>query len=389
MGESKLLAFIPWLALQEPVAVGNVNFIPFSVSDGDPEHVFDEYQEDVTRILSGYHDMQGKSITQCTLINADSSNSCDPEVNIRMLLNAAHLLAFAGIAQNEYCVNMVEYINSSCFETVFQRFVKGNEYMSLTTRKRDGSKCSMGHKHGEIIFSMPPQCAHLKLQKFDSNLLKSLDYVLQYNTPIARRVMESVWLFDEACSDSYMTSMEREVILFASAFEQLLDCENKYELTQKINSLFEDYSSIRVIDSTRDKNIKFSNEYGDSEKQWFLCRKWVEELYDLRSCHIHGLDTSDRNWGWNTLEHTLMAAFIFPLIVKILLAQESQYTLTDDDKIHLGCIDHLLNAQKWFEPPEPSETTTTWRKTIGYCRLHYRVEEYVRKHKLKNEEATR
>jgi len=84
-----------------------------------------------------------------------------------------------------------------------------------------------------------------------------------------------------------------------------------------------------------------------------------------------------------------MAVFVFPLTVKILLAQQSQYILTDDDKIHLGCIDHLLNAQKWFEPPEPSEATSTWRKTIGDYKLHYRVEEYFRKHKLKSEEATK
>jgi hypothetical protein len=84
-----------------------------------------------------------------------------------------------------------------------------------------------------------------------------------------------------------------------------------------------------------------------------------------------------------------MASFVFPLIVKSLLAQESKYTLTDNDKIYLGCIDLLLNAQKWFEPPEPSEVTVTWRKTIDNYRLQYRVEEYFRKHKPKSKEATK
>ncbi len=387
--ESKLLAFMPWLVLQEPIAIGDVNFIPFSVSDGDVGNVYNEFKDDVIRILSGYHDMQGKSITNCTLINIDKTNPCDPEVDIRMLFNAAHLLAFAGIAQNEYCINIGKYTNSSCFETVFQQFVKGGKFMSLNTRKRDGSQRNMGYKHGEIKFSIPPQCTHVRFEYFDSSLLKSLNYVLQCNNPITRRIMESVWLFDEACSDSYMISMEREVVLFASAFEQLLDCENKYELTQKVGSLFEGYSSIKVIDSARVDNIQFSEKYEGAEKQWFLCRKWIQELYQLRSYHVHGLDTNSRSWGWNMLEHTLMASFVFPLIVKILLAQESQYTLTDDDKIYLGCIDPLLNAQKWFEPPEPSEVTVTWRETISDYRLCYRVEEYFRKHKVETEEASK
>lgn len=370
---------MPWLALQEPVAIGNVNFTPFSPSDGDAKNIFNEFRDDVIRILSSYHDMQGKSITQCILINADNSNPCDPEVDIRMLFNAAHLLAFAGIAQNEYCVNIGEYINSSCFETVFQRFVKGDKFMSLNTRRRDGSKDTMGYKHGEIIFSMPPQCTHIRFQHFDDNLLKSLNYVLQCNDPIARRVMGSVWLFDEACSDSYMISMEREIVLFASAFEQLLDCENKYELTQRIGSLFGDYSSISVIDSYRVDNIQFSKEYEEEEKQWFLCRKWIQELYQLRNYYMHGLDTNNKNWGWNMLEHTLMAAFVFPLAAKLLLAQESKYTLNEIDEVNCGVIDKLLDAQDWFTPSDPSRPLCTWRKTISDYKFHLSVERAVEK----------
>lgn len=379
MSESKLLAFMPWLVLQEPVAIGDVNFTPFSVSGGDAENIFDEFKDDVIRILSGYHDMQGKSITQCTLINIDTSNPCDPEVNIRMLLNAAHLLAFAGISLNEYCVNVGSYVNSSCFETVFQRFVMADEFMALNTRRRDGSNYNMGYKHGEIKFSMPPQCTHIRFQHFEDKLLESLNYVLQCNNPITRRIMESVWLFDEACSDSYMISMEREVVLFASAFEQLLDCENKYELTQRIGSLFGDYSSIRVIDSARVDNIQFSKKYEEAEKQWFLCRKWIQELYQLRSYYMHGLDTNNKSWGWNMLEHTLMAAFVFPLAVKLLLAQESKYALNVTDEIHCGAIDKLLDAQDWFTPTDPSQSLCTWRKTISDYKFHLSVERAVEK----------
>ena len=54
MSESKLLAFMPWLALQESVVIGEVHFTSFSVSGGNAENIFDEFKDDVVRILSGY-----------------------------------------------------------------------------------------------------------------------------------------------------------------------------------------------------------------------------------------------------------------------------------------------------------------------------------------------
>ena len=369
MSESKLLAFMPWLALQESVAIGNVSFIPFSVSDGDAGDIFADFKDDVIRILSGFHNMQGNSITQCTLIYIDNSNPCDPEINIRMLLDAAHLLAFAGITQNEYCVNLGSYINSSCFETVFQKFVMGDEFMALNIRRRDGSHYSMGHKHGEVKFSMPHPCSNVRFDKFDLNLLKSLSHVLQDNTSLTKRVLQSIWLFDEACSDSHTIALEREVFLFASAFEQLLDSEKSYQLTQHIGELLEDYGSVVVEDSNRYRNVILTRDYEDAEKKWHLTRKWIQELYQLRGYYTHGFDNSERTWGWNILEHTLIAAFVFPLAVKLLLAQESKYTLNETDKVHCGAIDKLLDAQDWFTPSDPSRPLCTWQKTISDYRF--------------------
>ena len=72
-----------------------------------------------------------------------------------------------------------------------------------------------------------------------------------------------------------------------------------------------------------------------------------------------------------------MAAFVFPLAVKLLLAQESKYTLNDTDEIYCGAIDNLLDAQDWFTPPNPSESSCTWRKTISYYKIQYRVEKSI------------
>ena len=383
MIDTMKLTFLPWLTIPRTVAIGEVTFIPFSTSDGDPSAIFADVSDDIVRILSGYRGVNGKPIDTCTLVYLDEQEPCSESADDKLIANAIHLLAFAGIAQNKYCVNLGNYINSSCFESVVQMFRKGSEFITLTMRRRDGQKYIGGMKHGEVSFSIPNQCTHVNSPEFDDDFVASLRYVLQENEPLSKRMMQSIWLFDEACSDSYTVSLQREVILFASAFEQSLNCKHCYELTKIFGDLLKDYGSITVENSNRLKDIAISTEYGHAERQWYLSRKWIEELYDLRSYYTHGEDTQKRSWGWNDLEHTLMASFAFPLIVKILLAQQSKYTLTEDDRIHAGAIDKLLNALDWFEPPDPSEVTCTWQEVISDHKLSSRIEEYFEKNRKK------
>lgn len=379
MNETLKLAFLPWLTIQEPAVIGEVTFTPFSISDGEPASIFADFRDDIVRIFSGYRGIKGEPIQSCTLAYIDDKAPCSESADERLIANAAHLLAFAGIAQNEYCVNLGNYINSSCFQSIIQLFSKDSEFITLNTRRRDGSKYVGGMKHGEVIFSIPHQCAHVKSPMFDDNFLTSLGYILQENDPLSKRMMQSIWLFNEACSDSYMISFEREVILFASAFEQLLDCENCYHLTKIFGELLKNYSSITVENSSRYEDIVLSEDRGDTEKKWILSRKWIEELYDLRSAYTHGEDTKRRCWGWNDLEHTLMASFAFPMIVKILQAQESKYVLSETDEVYLGVIDKLLDAQGWFKPKDPSEFNSNWRKTISDYKFRLHLERAVEK----------
>lgn len=376
----RMLAILPWLKLQEPIKVGGVFFTPFSISNGDPASVFNEFKEDITRILSSYRDIRGETIGECALAYTDEKDPCNSNIDIRLISNAAHMLAFASLAKNQFCVQIRNYINSSCFETIFQEFSKGREFISIMTRRRDGCFRLRGQKHGEVKFSMPLQCAHIDTPVFDDLLLTSLGYVLREGEPLARRLMQSIWLYNLACSDSHTISLEREIVLMVSAFEQLFSrCQGANDLACKIETLLDGYGSIEVEDCSRIDRIKLSDGNENTEKQWYICRKWMQEIYQLRNDYTHGNDPTRRTWGWNVLEHSLMASFVFPLTVKILLAQESKYSLTEADKVRMGSIDILLNAQNWFKPTDPSAAVSTWQKTINDYKLRSRLERAVEK----------
>ena len=50
-----------------------------------------------------------------------------------------------------------------------------------------------------------------------------------------------------------------------------------------------------------------------------------------------------------------MAAFLFPVIVKVLLSKEGYYQLTEDDEGALRAIDKLLVVNKWATSRLPQQ----------------------------------
>lgn len=377
--EGKILALLPWLKLNVPIKVKDVVFTPYLIQSGDPECVFHSFKEEINRILSSYRDIRGEIINECALAYIDVKDPCNSTVDVRLMSNAAHMLAFAGLAKNKFCVQLGNYTNSSYFETVFQEFSKDSEFIRIITRRRDGCFHLMGQKHGEVKFSMPLECADRDAPVFDDSFLISLGYVLEEREPLARRLMQSIWLYNLACSDSHRISIEREIVLMVSAFEQLFSrCQGANDLACKIDTLLDGYGSVIVDNCSRIENIKLTSGRENIEKQWSIHRKWIQELYQLRNDYTHGDDPMRRSWGWNDLEHSLMAAFVFPLIVKLLLAQKSQYSIVETDNVRMGAIDILLNAQDWFKR-DPATGISTWQKTISDYKFHSRLERAIEK----------
>ena len=55
-----------------------------------------------------------------------------------------------------------------------------------------------------------------------------------------------------------------------------------------------------------------------------------------------------------------MAAFVFPLAVKLLLSREGHYSVSSVDQARCGAIDKLLAATAWDTEPEGDGTGSAW-----------------------------
>ena len=73
----------------------------------------------------------------------------------------------------------------------------------------------------------------------------------------------------------------------------------------------------------------------------------------MRNKVAHEGSDGGRSGGWTIFEHLVMAAYVFPLAVKLLLEREGHYVLTDTDRgwcwavdlkpgAHFGALDVLF-----------------------------------------------
>jgi hypothetical protein len=246
-------------------------------------------------------------------------------------------------------------------------------YIALESRRRDGRKWTGGYKHGEVNFIIPNQCSTLEAATIDEGFLAALDAANSSKSDTSERLRIAMVFAQRANADDDAMTLTGEALLMGSAFEQLFGGpSSSYGLGEKCGELFGEFGSVTVAEAKAarpDIEIDDSKpEYAEAQPKWWVHRKWLEELYDVRSKATHKGHHAGRPWGWRLDEHLLMAAYVFPLVVKILLAREGHYALTDDDRDRLVATDKLLAVAGWDDEDEEGEPMR-WQVVMTEVRL--------------------
>lgn len=367
-----LVAFLPWLRLREPESVASVRFVPVFDKENRLAPELAGAEDPLKRILSSYRDLKGKPITNAvvaTLVRrAPRWNLADDD--LADVGWATYLLFLAAFATNKYLGRGLEsYVNSSAFDLVWQRFSGSPIYVTVSARRRDGGTMDGGYKHGEVVFSCPLQCSLRDHVQVDRDLLASLDRAADANSAAVERLRTALPFFSLGNTDSPTMTELAESILIASALDQLLDADSAHKLGLKFDAVFAPFGSVRVQDVLRVRpGIRLDPQYEAAQRQWWLHRKWIEELYTLRGKASHRGTAKGRNWGWSFPEHLLMAAWVFPLVVKLLLEGEGHHTLADEDRARCTVVDELLGLKDWAEETEAGYGPTVWKLTVSRLR---------------------
>ena len=308
----------------------------------------------LSKILSSYRDRKGKPLMNCVVATVPGRGWSLAEDDLETVRWAASLLFLASWATNEYFPRFGgRYVNSEAFRFFGQRFSgQMPVYIALVSRRRDGSKWDGGYKHGEVNFSIPNQCSTREAAAIDEGFLAALDAANAAKSDTTERLRIAMMFVQRANADDDAMTLTGEALLMGSAFEQLFGGpSSSYGLGKRFGELFGEFGSVTVAEAREARpgiDIDTTKpEYAAAQPKWWVHRKWLEELYDVRSKATHKGHHADRPWGWRLDEHLFMAAFVFPLTVKILLAREGHYALTDDDRDRLMAVDKLLATAGW------------------------------------------
>lgn len=365
MTKKKTICILPWVHFDEDYRVNNTRLLRY------PEYDFeDSFKENLKEILKSYRELKGNEIKKCTIVAVENAS---PEWNLNIdkgdlkkIQSDLSLFFLSSISKNKYFVEHSNYTNSTAFQPVFQSFIIPIQDQVIQYRRRDSMLLDGGYKHKDLKYSRPLECKSLR-PKMDKDFLIALSELAKGNNKLYRRILGSIFFVQLANTDQPQMSLESEAILMASAFEQLFDAQNKYKLTCAYKVCFSDYEMKKVKDvlHVRRGIEENKNEHKGLDSEWQLGRKWIQELYNLRNEAVHGGDLSKRKWGWSPFEHLVMAAFVFPLAVKILLSKENKYKLTEVDKQLCTSIDLLLATKNWNVCSNPQDNNTNWEKVIS------------------------
>jgi hypothetical protein len=388
-----IVLFLPYVRLNRTYTVAGVNFVPLLTAEGQAVQGLESLIAPLQKILSGHIDRHGKTLQDCIVATIPAKGwdlDGDEFPTVRW---AASLLFMAAWAANSYYgFGFGPYVNSTAFRLIGQGFRGAMpHYIAISTRRRDGSTTDGGYKHGELLFSMPLQVSLREEAAVDEGLLAALDTASRTESATLERLRTALPFVELANTDDDFMTEHNEAILMASAFEQMFDAEgSKYNLSTRFAELFRPFGHVQVREAVGTRpgiSIDTSTpERAAAQQLWFVHQKWIEELYDVRNKVVHTGSHAARSWGWHIAEHLVMAAHAFPLTLKLMLAQESLYALTEADRAASLATDSLLVATQWADDRDGrrDEEVPSWRSVLSKANSDLAFErawnEYKRKH---------
>ncbi len=378
-----IVMFLPWVRLDTAATINGVTFVPWKDDQGRTTAALTNIDAALATILQAYVDLEGDSVTNCVVATIGARGASLDDADFDRVRTASALLFLAAWANNEYFHPFAgRYVNATNFRMVAQSFRGEPFWIALTSRHRDGRRLNGRFAHEDLAFTVPTQCFPLTTASLDLGLLTALDAALTANAQTMIRLLLALPFIELANADDDFMSSEAEAILMGSAFEQLLGGDaSAYKLSRKFGVLFNSCGNVSVATALAARPgiviDQTTPERAAAQPTWWTHRKWIEELYDLRSKSVHGQAVGHRSWGWTPFEHLLMAAVAFPLAVKLLLQRDGHYAVTTDDRALCGAMDEILSSADWRADAD-DDGAALWHRIIDRRRTDQRLEERLR-----------
>lgn len=261
----------------------------------------------------------------------------------------AQHLAVSGMSDRRFTGGFPDdYTTAGHYQAVIQRFAEPyNSSISLTHRRKGGhANVFMGQSDAHFV--RPAHLVSHGEPSLNLQLLTALRAVQSLPESIREHIDASVTQFLLANSDSPDVPLEAESIATYAALERVSNS------SQRLDDIQAKLPAILALAEGSPWTTRLRDELelpaaGESS----VLRAWLQQIYVLRGNVAHGKPAHWAPQQWSQQEHLVAGAFVYPLVLKCLLAQHKLYKLDEQDVARVLVLEKLLGDRPFFEvPPE-------------------------------------
>ncbi len=349
-----MLVFFPWLRLEKSVIAGDFTLIAYE-RGRTPAGPGTVLQNTLDAVTAPYLAQAEQSIQHATLVQVDQEAfTYDLDEHQRgAVFVLSGLLAVCGLSGRKYFqIGGLDYWSRDNFRLVVQAFADPHGGVAMTTRRRDGSTTNYWSKENYLV-QKPEHILLHSTVRIDERLLEAL--LRARDAATWDRFWESIVSFNLANTDNMDMAGEIEAVLLSGAFERLLDCNRGKEddLAEGFTSALVPTNDLAPSAHVRLSSPDIANRF---KKSATIHNMWIRDFFRLRGNLAHGKVTSRYRPVWSLRDHLLLASFIFPLLLKSVLAKEHLYTLSAEDQFQidifepLACEEHFVPMANRHDP---------------------------------------
>jgi len=369
------IVFMPWVTLPEPVTVDGFRFSPINTRNPAPT-VGPEIADTVAMALRPYVDRRGQQIESCTILLRPRHQQAwnIPDQMWGSARRAAEILALSCLAEQRFLEgHFSPHLNATMFRIIGQRITAGSDQIGLFYPRRGGGLQVGGIRFKNVVFQRPSQVEGTGCEVVNVRLAKALSKARRSGSPVWDPIASSLELFLLGNAEVPELDWESCIMLSAMAFERLLEPAQATAkgVAETLANLWAPYAGRTLAQAKRVK-VDHRPDFAAEQQAWPLHRKWMKELYEARSSRAHRGPRSDFSQNWQAWQHMVIAAFVYPLSVKLKLAGANLYQLSAREQGACEALDRLLDShwgKGWEKPPEWSKILSMAEAERAWLRI--------------------
>ncbi len=344
MADPGCVLFLPWVTLPEEVELGGFRFVPVQADELEIAFADRDMVTSIEAMLHGYVDIEKRPVTSCTFMTKPEADLpwYVPETELTAAFSAARTLALAAMSEQHFFKgHFAPHTNATAFRAIAQRISPPGTGIAIPIPWRDGGLTTGGLKFGDFVFQEPLQVHKTDCPEIRHRFVAALERARRDETETWDAIEASlpIWLLGN--SEEMTLSDEACVTLNAIAFERLLSPKPSAKAFAKaFGQLWSQFGRTTVAAARR---IKADPKFQDEQQAWLVCEKWARELYEERSVFSHHRRHQDIASNWAPWQHVVLAAYAYPLTIKLSLERDGTYALSDEERGSCFALDPLLD----------------------------------------------